>query len=82
MLGIRPEDLALAGAEAGFGFRVQVAEPLGPHILATGEAAGQMMRVAIPPDHAVRAGETLRLRPDPARIAWMDPQSGLALGAP
>ena len=82
MLGIRPEDLALAGAEEGFGFRVQVVEPLGPHILATGEAAGQMMRVAIPPDHAVRAGESLRLRPDPARIAWMDPESGLALGAP
>jgi multiple sugar transport system ATP-binding protein len=82
MLGIRPEDLALAGAEEGFGFRVQVIEPLGPHILATGEAAGQMMRVAIPPDHAVRAGESLRLRPDPARIAWMDPESGRALGAP
>ena len=57
MLGIRPEDLELA--EGGFGFRVQVAEPLGPHILLTGEAEGQGMRVAIPPDHAVRAGETV-----------------------
>ncbi len=81
MLGIRPEDLALVGPEDGFGFRVQVAEPLGPHILATGEAAGQMMRVAIPPDHPVRPGESLHLRPDPARIAWMDPDSGWALGA-
>jgi multiple sugar transport system ATP-binding protein len=77
VLGVRPEDLELA--ECGFGFRVQVAEPLGPHILLTGEAEGQRMRVAIPPDRAVRAGETVMLRPKLAHIAWMDAESGLAL---
>jgi multiple sugar transport system ATP-binding protein len=77
VLGVRPEDLELS--EGGFGFRVQVAEPLGPHILLTGEAEGQHMRVAIPPDRAVRAGETVMLRPKPAHIAWMDAESGLAL---
>ena len=77
VLGVRPEDLELA--DGGFSFRVQVAEPLGPHILLTGEAEGQRMRVAIPPDRAVRAGETVMLRPRPSHIAWMDAESGLAL---
>src|ERR1700722_897190 len=60
VLGVRPEDLELA--EGGFGFRVQVAEPLGPHILLTGEAEGQHIGVAISPDRAVRAGETAMMR--------------------
>ena len=52
---------------------------MGPHMLLTGEAEGQRMRVAIPPDRAVRAGETVMLRPKLAHIAWMDAESGLAL---
>ena len=35
---MRPEDLV--AADSGFGFRVSVVEPLGPHILLTGEAEG------------------------------------------
>jgi hypothetical protein len=50
-------------------------------VLLTGDADGQSMRVAIPPDHVVQAGETVTLRPHADRIAWMDPDTGRALEA-
>ena len=76
-LGIRPEDLE--PADEGFAFRIQVPEPLGSHVLLTGETGGQNLRVAIQADHFAGAGETVTLRPNPARIAWMDPATGFAL---
>ncbi len=79
MLGVRPEDLELTEGGDGFPFRVQVPEPLGSHVLLTGQADGQNLRVAIPPDRTVGAGETVTLRPNPERIGWMDPATGLAL---
>jgi multiple sugar transport system ATP-binding protein len=77
MLGVRPEDLALA--ENGFGFRVQVVEPLGSHLLLTGATEGQSLRVVVPPDTEVRAGDTISLRPEVSHIAWMHPETGEAL---
>jgi multiple sugar transport system ATP-binding protein len=79
MLGIRPEDLEVADSEAGFALRVHVPEPLGPHILLTGDVEGQSMRVAVAPDRVVRPGDIVRLRPNAARLSWMDPDTGLAL---
>lgn len=78
-LGIRPEDLEVADDGQGFTFRIHVPEPLGPHVLLTGDADGQSMRVAIPPDHVVQAGQTVTLRPHQDRIAWMNPDTGLAM---
>jgi multiple sugar transport system ATP-binding protein len=78
-LGMRPEDLELTSDGPGFPFRVQVPEPLGPHLLLTGQSDGQNLRVAIPPDRVVNAGETVTLRPNLERIAWMDSRTGLAL---
>ena len=77
VLGVRPEDLA--PAVNGFGFRVQVVEPLGSHLLLTGAAEEQKLRVVVPPDTAVRAGDTIALRPDLAHVAWMHPETGEAL---
>ncbi len=77
-LGIRPEDLELT-TDAGFPFRVQVPEPLGPHLLLTGDADGQSLRVAIPSDHMVQPGDIVTLRPNLHRIMWMDANTGLAL---
>jgi multiple sugar transport system ATP-binding protein len=81
-LGIRPEDLELADSGQGFPFRVQVPEPLGPHVLLTGVVDGQGMRVAVPSDRVVSAGDVVTLRPTTDRIVWMDPGTGLALEAP
>jgi multiple sugar transport system ATP-binding protein len=78
-LGMRPEDLELSDDGDGFAFRVQVPEPLGSHVLLTGQADGQNLRVVIPPDRVVRAGQVVTLRPNLERIGWMDPATGLAL---
>jgi multiple sugar transport system ATP-binding protein len=79
MLGIRPEDLEVAETGAGFAFRVHVPEPLGPHILLTGDMEGQSMRVAVTPDRTVQPGDVVMLRPNTARLSWMNPDTGLAL---
>ncbi|MGH7156103.1 MAG: ABC transporter ATP-binding protein, partial [Acetobacteraceae bacterium] len=79
VLGVRPEDLV--PADTGLSVRVSVVEPLGPHILLTGETDGQPMRVIVPPDMVVRSGDSIVLKPDMAHIAWMHPDTGLALEA-
>jgi len=48
--------------------------------LLTGAAEDQKLRVVVPPDTAVRAGETIALRPDLVHVAWMHPETGEALG--
>ena len=77
VLGVRPEDLA--PAEDGFGFLVQVVEPLGSHLLLTGTTEGQSLRVVVPPSTAVRGGETIPLRLNLAHVVWMHPETGEAL---
>jgi multiple sugar transport system ATP-binding protein len=77
MLGIRPEDLEIA--DHGLAFGVRVLEPLGSHVLVTGEVEGQQLRVMLPPDCGARAGDTLHLQPVPGRIRWMRAADGTAL---
>jgi multiple sugar transport system ATP-binding protein len=79
VLGVRPEDLKPVAA-GGFSFTVRVAEPLGPHIILTGETLGQQMRVVFPAETPVRVGATIQLRPRNDRIVWMDPASGATVG--
>jgi multiple sugar transport system ATP-binding protein len=66
-------------AAEGFPFTVQVTDPLGPHIMLTGETVGQQVRVLVPPESSVRVGAALKLRPRFNRVVWMDPASGLAI---
>jgi multiple sugar transport system ATP-binding protein len=77
MLGIRPEDFEIT--PEGATFAVRVVEPLGSHVLLTGEMAGQMIRVVVPPDCAAGGGDTLQIRPLSDRIRWMAAQDGQAL---
>jgi len=80
VLGVRPEDLQAATVAEGFAFTIRVTEPLGPHIMLTGETLGQQIRVVVPPETPVRVGETMHLRPRLDRVVWMDPESGVAIG--
>ena len=80
VLGVRPEDLEPTVAAGGFPFTVRVTEPLGPHIMLTGETVGQQMRVVVPPETPVPVGATIQLRPRNDRIVWMDPASGTTVG--
>jgi multiple sugar transport system ATP-binding protein len=81
-LGVRPEDLQVVSAPAGDGVflsRVQVVEPLGPHLQVTGTVDGQPIRVTAPPDLDIRPGGAVALKPRPDRLRWFDPESGRAL---
>jgi multiple sugar transport system ATP-binding protein len=81
VLGLRAEDLQPATEQDGFAFTLRVTEPLGSHLLLTGTAAGQLMRVVVPFTHGAlpAPGTVLHLRPDPDRLNWMDPATGVAL---
>ncbi|MBS3967456.1 MAG: ABC transporter ATP-binding protein [Truepera sp.] len=81
ILGLRPEDLEVSPQEStnSFAAEVLVVEPLGPHLLLTLSLNGQTLKVTAAPDLPTRPGDSLWLRPIPARIRWMDPESGQAI---
>ncbi|WP_039974822.1 ABC transporter ATP-binding protein, partial [Rhizobium sp. AP16] len=81
VLGLRGEDVALAPLSEGLPLDVRVSEPMGSHLLLTGTIAGQPVRVILPPGEKVRAGDRIGLRPDPSRLTWLSPDTGVALNA-
>jgi multiple sugar transport system ATP-binding protein len=81
LVGIRPEDLAVA-TEPGpsrIPAEVRICEPLGPHLLLTLRVDDRLVRVAADPDLAVRPGTTVHLEPRPNRVRWFDPKSEEAI---
>jgi multiple sugar transport system ATP-binding protein len=74
-LGIRAEDLT--PADEGLQCKVAVIDPLGAHILATALPGHGVFRAALPNDTPLDCGQTLRLRPDLARVRWYDDQGRL-----
>ncbi|MFO3672374.1 ABC transporter ATP-binding protein [Pseudomonas protegens] len=85
ILGIRPEQIALAAGEANglptIRAEVQVIEPTGPDTLVFVTLNGTKVCCRLAPDQAPEAGETLTLQFDPARVLLFDAQSGERLGA-
>jgi multiple sugar transport system ATP-binding protein len=77
--GIRAEDIEIQ-ENGGLPFDVSVCEPLGATLLLTGRIDGQLARVSVRPDVRVKPGDRLGLMPDHARIVWIDPANGKALG--
>ena len=73
----------LGGDVLGSGrpFDVRVVEPMGAHLLLTGEVEGRPARAIAPPDAPIAPGTRIGLRPDPARLSWFDPDTGHRLGA-
>jgi multiple sugar transport system ATP-binding protein len=61
--------------------RVLVVEPLGSHDLLTVSLAGQQIKVQTRPNVGVRANDEIRLRFEPDRIVWLDPDSGRSVAA-
>ncbi|WP_025126849.1 ABC transporter ATP-binding protein [Pseudomonas sp. PH1b] len=84
ILGIRPEQISLASAEANglpsIRAEVQVIEPTGPDTLVFVTLNGTKVCCRLAPDQAPEAGETLTLQFDPARVLLFDAQSGERLG--
>jgi multiple sugar transport system ATP-binding protein len=84
ILGIRPEQITLAPAQAsglpGIRAEVQVTEPTGPDTLVFVTLNQTKVCCRLTPDEAPQVGESLNLQLDPARVLLFDAQSGERLG--
>jgi multiple sugar transport system ATP-binding protein len=81
LVGLRAENVeSLAQPVAGaMPARVLVVEPLGSHLLLTMRIGDQDLKVVTPVDFPAAPDGQLWLRPDPAKLRWLDPASGAAL---
>jgi multiple sugar transport system ATP-binding protein len=77
-LGLRGEDAMLASGADTIPFDVRVVEPMGSHLLLTGSVLNQMVRIVAPPTAKVTAGSRVGLKVDPARLTWINSESGRA----
>jgi multiple sugar transport system ATP-binding protein len=84
ILGIRPEQISLAGTEANglptLRAEVQVTEPTGPDTLVFVNLNGTKVCCRLAPDVAPQVGENLTLQFDPAKVLLFDAKSGERLG--
>ena len=81
LLGIRPENLALAAEMQPNCLHAQVlvVEPLGSHKLLTMQVGASLAKVSVPPDQLVSPMDEVWLHFDPEKIRWMDADSGEAI---
>ncbi len=77
IMGLRAE--AVSRTDTGLPMAVRVVEPMGSTLLLTGTILGQPARVSLPPQEVVSAGQTIYLTPDPARLSWLSPETGIAM---
>ncbi|MFK0086638.1 ABC transporter ATP-binding protein [Pseudomonas sp. NPDC090755] len=84
ILGIRPEQITLAPAQANglpsLRAEVQITEPTGPDLLVFVTLNQTKVCCRLAPDVAVRVGDTLNLQLDPERVLLFDAVSGERLG--
>lgn len=78
VLGLRGEAVERVAQASGLEMKVEVAEPMGSHLLLTGSIHGQLARVVLPASETVRSGDTIGLKLDLARLTWLSPESGKA----
>jgi inositol-phosphate transport system ATP-binding protein len=82
VLGIRPEDIHLAGEDGPFRGEVIMTERLGREdliVIETGE--GLQLHAVVPPGRQVRMGDRVAVRLDTARLHVFDSESGRSLHA-
>ena len=77
--GTRPEHINLADAGDGVATEVVVVEPTGADTQIFTKIAGVEITSVFRERHAFRPGETIHLRPDPARAHLFDATSGMRL---
>ncbi len=83
ILGIRPEQIGLAGvgtADFSLAVDIEVVEPTGPDILVVFTLNQVKACCRLMPDQAPRVGETLNLQFDPRKALLFDAQTGERLG--
>ena len=79
--GTRPEHIDLASGSDGVPTEVVVVEPTGADTQVYTRIAGVEVTSVFRERHEFRPGETIRLRPDPARAHLFDAASGVRLAA-
>ena len=77
--GTRPEHMHLANGEDGVPTEVVVVEPTGADTQVFTKIAGVEVTSVFRDRHEFRPGETIRLRPDPARAHLFDAATGVRL---
>ena len=83
ILGIRPEQIGLAGvgtADFSLAVDIEVVEPTGPDTLVVFKLNQVKACCRLMPDQAPRVGETLNLQFDPRKALLFDAQTGERLG--
>ena len=81
LLGIRAEAIGVetAAADGLVRAKVIVLEPLGSHNLLTVRCGEDTLKVSIPPELFPQPESDVWLRIEPARIRWMDRDTGVAI---
>jgi multiple sugar transport system ATP-binding protein len=79
VVGLRPEDLSLHGAVAGFDAVLDLAEPVGNETFLNLRLGSQALVARVPPGEPPAAGACLRLGYEPARLHYFDSHTGLRL---
>ena len=79
--GARPEHIDLAGADDGVATEVVMVEPTGADTQIFTKIAGVPFTGMFRERHDFKRGQTIRLRPDPARAHLFDAASGMRLVA-
>ncbi|MGV4791906.1 sn-glycerol-3-phosphate ABC transporter ATP-binding protein UgpC [Rhizobium sp. F40D2] len=72
IVGIRPEHFAANASDVALSCRVQVVEPLGSDTLVHFAVGNETLTARMPPETRVKAGETLKIGVDPAKIHLFD----------
>jgi multiple sugar transport system ATP-binding protein len=80
-LGVRPEDMHMAGGDGRTGFDavVEVVEPLGSEILLDVKVGPNSMVARVDPSVRVKVHETLRLALAPERLHFFDSKTEAAI---
>lgn len=81
VLGVRPEDIALCGADApgAIAGRVDVTEFMGAELFVTIQAGDAALVAKVRPDQPVRMGDAVHFRFDPAKLHLFDKETENAL---
>lgn len=79
--GIRPEDLAVADANATdvMTGKVSVVEPLGAEINIYAQVAGQAVTARVPPHHNYKIGDEIRFKPLMEKARYFDRETELSI---
>ncbi|NTE88028.1 ABC transporter ATP-binding protein [Agrobacterium rubi] len=78
-VGIRPEHFSADASQVSLTCQVQVVEPLGSDTLVHFAIGGETLTARMPPETRIKAGETLKIGVDPAKIHLFDAETERAI---